>query len=135
MKEEMSRNEFDIGSIRDELMRMTPDDEPLAFPCADDRQYSCCTTLANELNTRYGENMGKFIHVSRDYPDSLVFFVCVSWAKHIQELIKESPPFAWRENLRKKKRGSACPAYISFGYRRSLWRKRLLLCRGISRMS
>lgn len=126
MKEDPNDNPFDLKTLREQLRIMNPDNEPFAYPCEDDSQYSCCTTLANELNAKGGEKAGKYIHVSRDFPDSLVFFVCVSWERHLKETNKESPPLGWREELRKKKRDKTRPASVSPCHRRSMRRKREL---------
>lgn len=128
MDEDYCDNSFNLRTIREQLKMLSPNDEPLAYSCLDDSQYSRCTTLANELNSKEGEKNRKYIHVSRDYADSLVFFVCVSWEQHTKELNKESPPLGWREELRKKKRDNACPAPISACHRKSMWRQRCLQC-------
>lgn len=118
-----------MGILREHLVKMNPEDEPLAFPCSDNQEYSRCTTVANKINNHEGERTGKYIHVSRDYPDSLVFFVCVSREEHRKEMTREKPPLEWRKRLAKKKRGKAYPAPISCCDRKSLRRKQLLLFR------
>lgn len=87
----------------DLLRKLEPNEEPLALSCDSPDECATYSTLVWRYNRREGRKEGKYIHISIDYYNAMVWFVCVSWTQHMNEVNHEVPPLKWKKLLKQKK--------------------------------